>query len=190
MSRKEERSARHKRKVIDKDVEVVIANNTYGMFVYESKHGEISLFLDNFGDDEVVTYGELRKLKKYLENMSLIIVEVIDDDVSIMDVAEGLRIQNVYRDYFEIIEDIEDQDMQTVDAISVEAVEDFVLESNEREFATAINIPALSRTVIETTVSLFKQHMLNDYKKRKLVVEKRPETARADFWSDIEASAD
>lgn len=182
-----QRATRRKRKSIDKNVEVVVANNTYGTFVWESKNGETSIVLEEHGDDEFLTYGELRKLKKYLENMELVITEVNEDGVSIMDVARGLRIDDVYEQYFDLIEETDPDEVDDEADIDIDEFEDFILDSDDDEFKQILD-SKLRDVIIRGSVQLYKEQKLASHSKTKMIRETRPKADRDSFWSDIEAS--
>lgn len=182
-----QRATRRKRKSIDKNVEVVVANNTYGTFVWESKNGETSIVLEEHGDDEFLTYGELRKLKKYLENMELVITEVNEDGVSIMDVARGLRIDDVYEQYFDLIEETDPDEVDDEAGIDIDEFEDFILDSDDDEFKQILD-SKLRDVIIRGSVQLYKEQKLASHSKTKMIRETRPKADRDSFWSDIEAS--
>lgn len=184
----QERNQR-KRKLIDRDTEVVIANNTYGMFVWESRNGDTSIVLEEHGDEEFITYGELRKLKKYLANMDIIITAVNsdDDDITIMDVARGLRIRKVYEDYFKFIENMDEDEADQEMNVDVDSIEDFILDSDVDEYKEAFD-STLKEAIIEASVELYKRHELGEHGKIRLIQKSRPKDERGDFWSDIDAS--
>lgn len=182
-----QRTTRRKRKSIDKNVEVVVANNTYGTFVWESRNGETSIVLEEHGDDEFLTYGELRKLKKYLENMELVITEVNEDDVSIMDVARGLRIDDVYEEYFDLIEETDANEVDSEADIDINEFEDFILESDDDEFKQVLE-SKLRDVIISGSVELYKNQKLASHSKTRMIRDTRPKAERDTFWSDIEAS--
>lgn len=188
MSRKEEATTkRRKRKLVDKDVEVVVANNANGMFVYESKNGDLSIDLSNFGETEYVTYGELRKLKPFLTNGQLVISEVNDDDTTIMDVVRGMRLTKLYDDILGTVLGYDPEEFDGVDLIDPADIEEAVLESDESEFEDMLKSKFRSR-IIEITVGLYKERRLSDRDKIELIEETRPEGEQETFWSDINAS--
>lgn len=188
MSRKEETTTkRRKRKLVDNDVEVVVINNAKGMFVYESKNGDLSIELSNFGETEYVTYGELRKLKPFLANGQLVISEVNDDDTTIMDVVRGSRLTKLYDDILGTVLGYDPEEFDNVDLIESTDIEEAVLESDEDEFADMLKSKVRSR-IIEITVGLYKDRRLSDRDKIELIEETRPEGEQETFWSDINAS--
>lgn len=180
---------RRKRKTIDKDVEVIVTNNTYGMFMYEGSYADMIFSADSRGDEDYVSYGDLRKLKKYMRTMELLITEVNDDDVSIMDVARGLHIDDVYKQFFELVLDEEEETFDDVDSIDVEEIDYFIKECNVDEFKEALEAP-FGDTIIAITTELYKRHEIGDPRKLTLVKKTRPKEEQDAFWADIEASAE
>ena len=78
---------------IDKDTEITVVNNTHGAFVYFFK--DISLELDEYGDEDTLTFGELKTIssgrhKKVLQNLLLLITDVDDDELTVNDVVKQL----------------------------------------------------------------------------------------------------
>lgn len=174
---------RRKRKIIDPSTEIVVANNTYGTFAYESKNGALSIVLEENGDEEYITYSEARKLKKYFENMSLLIIDVnSDEDISIMDVVRGLRLTDVYSSYLKFVEGFNEDEFDEVEALYSDALADFVVDSDIDEFKEALKTP-LRNAIVVTTVEMYKQRRLTNRDKQDLV-NNRDE----DFWADVDVS--
>ncbi|MCC4359210.1 hypothetical protein DKZ29_06140 [Limosilactobacillus reuteri] len=174
---------RRKRKIIDPSTEIVVANNTYGTFAYESKNGVLSIVLEENGDEEYITYSEARKLKKYFENMSLLIIDVnSDEDISIMDVVRGLRLTDVYSSYLKFVEGFNEDEFDEVEALYSDALADFVVDSDIDEFKEALKTP-LRNAIVMTTVEMYKQRRLTNRDKQDLV-NNRDE----DFWADVDVS--
>lgn len=175
---------RKKRKKIDTDLQVSIANNTYGGFSYKFNRTGTIISLAEQGDDEVVTYGELREIRKYIQNMDLIITEVFDDNISIYDVAQGLRADKTYDVIFGTIlgEDKEDYDL--VDNIVPEDIEDFIVNGDINNFEEALN-SVIRNSLIMATVALRRENKVTDARKLDLIVKTRPVDEQQTFWSDI-----
>ena len=61
---------------VDPDTEVIVMNNVKGSFFYKSRDGQTVLDLDEFGDEEYVTFGELKKMlaqkRAILEKLKLL----------------------------------------------------------------------------------------------------------------------
>lgn len=173
------------RKIIDPSTDIIVANNTYGTFAYESKNGDLSIVLEKNGDEENITYAEARRLKKFFNNMSLLIVAVNSEnnDVSIMDVVRGLRVTKAYEAYLDFIEELDEDEFDGVDMLDTDALAEFVIESDLEDFKEALNTP-LKQALVMTTVEMYKQRRLTDRDKQDLV-----NNRGEDFWSDVEASS-
>ncbi|MCC4466848.1 hypothetical protein [Limosilactobacillus reuteri] len=187
MSRSE-KIQRRTRVAIDKDVEVVVANLTHGSYSFEAPNHEFSLSFDEFGEDDFLTYGQLRMLKKQLENFQLIITDVTSDDVTIIDIIRGLHLKKQYKDYMLFVEGIKDEaDMAEVDYLDPEALEEFISEADSEEFNAALK-SRIKVPMIETAVAMYKEDRLNDHYKIVDIQETRPDGESEDFWKDIDAS--
>ena len=187
MSRKETTTKRRMRKLIDKDTEVVIANNGYSEFVFEGKSGDLSLDMPNHGDEEYVTYADLRKLKSFLKDFQLLIVAVNDEEATLTDVIKGIRLDKEYSEYFDLVLGMDFD--EEIDGLDANQLEDAILDSSVDEFKEMLN-SSMHRQVIITSVQLYKEGELNDYDKMSLIAKTRPEKDRENFWNDIKASLD
>lgn len=181
-----------KRKTIDKNTELLIKNNTHGMFYWESPNKSTIIFLENHGDEEFVTYGELKtmlsQMRTYLMNMGVIIAEVVDgDELTILDVAEGLRINKTYEDYFKSVADLDLGDVTPETTIDPEDLEIFTQESDEGDFRKALKTN-MRKPLIETAVTLYKRNDLNDYNKMTAITETRSGDSAENFWNDINST--
>ena len=110
---------------IDKDLEITVVNNIRGSFVY-SNRGTI-IELDSFGDEDFLTYGELKTMvsgryKSLLQNFSLLITDVDSDEYTLEDVIKQLKLSK----YYEKIKSLTDEDDSEVDQ---DVFEDFIRES-------------------------------------------------------------
>ena len=107
---------------IDKDLEITVVNNIRGSFVY-SNRGTI-IELDSFGDEDFLTYGELKTMvsgryKSLLQNFSLLITDVDSDEYTLEDVIKQLKLSK----YYEKIKSLTDEDDSEVDQ---DVFEDFI----------------------------------------------------------------
>src|SRR5699024_12498287 len=98
------------RKRIDSNTEIVVQNNLHSMFVYP----KLGIEFSQNGDDDIVTYGELKSLnsgsgKRILRNFSLLVKEVLDDDVSYEDVIGYLKLLENYNEGRQIVA-VDEQD--------------------------------------------------------------------------------
>lgn len=186
MSRSE-RNRRRTRVVVDKDTEVIVANLTHDAYSFESPNHDFSLNFDEFGEDDYLTYGQLRVLKKQLENFELLITEVTTPGVELYDVIQGIHLTKQYNDYLKYVEGLVEDEMNSIDYLDVVALEDFVEEADEDEFASALD-SKIRTPLIETSVALYKQGELNDRYKIIDIQNTRPKSEAEDFWRDIDAS--
>ncbi|MEY8736425.1 hypothetical protein AB9M75_04040 [Lactobacillus sp. AN1001] len=176
------RLERRNRKNIDKDTEIIIRNNSHGMF--EVPGVDSTIFLENQNDEEFVTFGELRKLRKFLEKMDVMIVEVNSDEVNLYDVIKALRLK-VYDDYFKYVLGENEEDFDSIDYIEQGDFEDYIVDCDQDEFEEILK-SKLRNQVIETSVNLYKEHRLTDYAKMTLIRKTRPEQEQSEFWNDID----
>lgn len=186
MSRSE-KNRRRTRVVVDKDTEVIVANLTHDAYSFESPNHDFSLNFDEFGEDDYLTYGQLRVLKKQLENFELLITEVTTPGVELYDVIQGLHLTKQYKDYLKYVEGLVEDEMNSIDYLDVVALEDFIEEADEDEFASALD-SKIRTPLIETSVALYKRGELNDRYKIIDIQNTRPKSEAEDFWRDIDAS--
>lgn len=186
MSRSE-KNRRRTRVVVDKNTEVIVANLTHDAYSFESPNHDFSLSFDEFGEDDYLTYGQLRVLKKQLENFELLITEVTTPGVELYDVIQGLHLTKQYNDYFKYVEEVAKDEMEEIEYLDTEALEGFVEDSDDDEFAVALD-SKIRTPLIETSVALYKQGRFNDRYKIIDIQKTRPEGEAEDFWRDIDAS--
>ena len=91
-----------KRVKIDKDLEVLVMNNTTGTLVYVDRKSGNTYEMSGFGGTEYFTVDELRVMKNtqnsFFENYWIIPVEVDDDEIEIEDVMKYLGLEEWYKD--------------------------------------------------------------------------------------------
>lgn len=180
------RVKRQERKRIDKEVEIVIRNNTHGAFEVPGIDSTISL--EKQGDEEFVTFGELRKLKKYIEELDIVIVEVNSNDYSLYDIITALRLNKVYDEYFKyVLNEPDTNAYPEIDYIDPESFDEFIIDCDNETFKEALDTK-LRKQIILTSVVLYKKHELTDYTKMTLIKQTRPEKEQSEFWNDIDAS--
>lgn len=183
-----EKQIKRPRKQIDRNLEITVMNNTHGGFYYNSPSGETVIELEAQGDTDYLSYGELRKMRKYLDNFSLVICGVDDYDTSIMDIAKALHLDKIYKEYFECVSDYTEEEMYEEKSIDIADFEDFVQMCSVDELKELME-DKLRSQVIQTCVDLHRSGQLNDYQKMTLIRETRPADLREDFWNDIDSSA-
>lgn len=102
---KKPKSFRELRKLLHRDTEVMIMNNTQGGFFYRCPKTHMEINMSDFGDTEVVTIELLEAMKnrakKLFKNYCIIIVDVYPDEelegeIEIVDVLNYLGIADLY----------------------------------------------------------------------------------------------
>lgn len=183
------RVAQKELKIIPNDVQVMIANNTNGGYSYHQ--GYTSFYLENRGDTEVLRYEELRPLKRALEKFNLVIVNVLTEGYSIMDVANGLRIGQAYEEYFDLVLQIDSESYDDETYIDIEEINAFILEEDDPEVFKKALDSHLYTTIVEQCVSLYREHKLTDYNKMQLVQNsfRLNSDDKNNFWHDLDLEA-
>lgn len=107
------------RKKVDLDIEVMVQNNRRGIFNYNDGRGAL-IELQEYGDEEYVSMRTLKSLstgrnKTFLRSLSLIIVDVLDDETTLDDVLEELRLTKYYEKAKEDMSIEEDLTTDTID---------------------------------------------------------------------------
>lgn len=102
---KRRKTYRELRKLLNKDIEVLIMNNTQGQFYYHCPKTNMEIHLHEFGDTQVVTLELLevmkRRAKKLLRNYLIMIIDVfpdydVEDEIEVLDVIRYLDIEDLY----------------------------------------------------------------------------------------------
>lgn len=175
-------------KQINKDTEIVVRNNTHGGFFYQSRNGEMVIDLDEYGDEDRVTFGELTKnasrLRKVLKNLSLVIVEVIgEDDIKIKDVVERLKIKDSYDELLSLA----DEKLEDVDYIDADIIREFVQDSESSSIhkILANKKSCLHYAIAEMVTELYRTNEVSDLNKMKHVSELLGYKTSSHFWNDI-----
>lgn len=98
-----QRPFRELRKILTKDTEVLIMNNSQGHFYYSCPKTNISVDMTDFGDTQIVPLELLetmkRRAKKIFQNYIIMIIDVYpetDEEVTVNDVLRYLDILNMY----------------------------------------------------------------------------------------------
>lgn len=167
--RQRENIKRKRRVNIDKNVEVIVVNNTFGRFIYDNPRISTSFDMENFGDEEYIPVGELRTMvnssRKTFEGFSLLIVEILDDEYSLEDLLVYLGLDKKYEEYFSMSPNNKGSFVDVAD------IQSFIEKSNPQRFKQLLEgmNDKLRNKVIETTVALFKLGKFGDYQKMQVV---------------------
>lgn len=169
------------RNKINKDVEVVIANNTGGSYFYQSQNGQLIIDLENRGDEDYVTFADIKSImsrhRKTIEDLDLLIVDVLDDEVTIDDVVEALRVTDSYNELKSISLDGE---------INVDTIYDFVTKGDPervKKIAQSEKSKLIHR-VAEATIRAFRKDELKDLNKLSSISNGIGHIDPYDYWKD------
>ena len=166
-----EQPKRRRRVNIDKNVEVIVANNSFYHFIYDNPRINTSFDLQNWGDEEYITVGELRTMvnasRKIFEGFTLLIIEILDDEYTLEDLLTYLGLDNKYEEYFKMIPNKRDK------RASVADIRTFIEKSTTERFKQVLSgmDERLRGTVIETALTLFKTQNFGDYNKMQVIRE-------------------
>lgn len=177
-------------KRIDKDYEISIINNLHGGFYYASPIGDFIIDMDNYGDEDYVTFGNLKSLmsrnRKFLVDLNIVINGVIGDDFTLEDVISSLKLQDSYNELLSL----DDLKLSEVEHIDIEMIKEFVETASPERIAKILENKKskLRYAIAETCTSLYRDGELSDYNIMKNVAEKLGHEDVQGFWADIEAS--
>lgn len=167
---KTERPKRKRRVNVDRNVEVVVVNNSLlGRFVYENPRIQTSFDMQQYGDEEYVTVGELRTMvnssRKIFETFQLLITEVLDQKYTLDDVLVYLGLDRIYEEYYEMTP------KWKRGQVNVGDFQMFIEKTSPQRFEQLLSSmdEKLRNKVIETSVVLFKNKKFNDYQKMKII---------------------
>lgn len=102
---KKRKTLRELRRLLNRDTEVLVMNNTQGTFYYYCPKTHMSMRLEEFGDSEIVTMEVLEGMKNrgksIFKNYYLVILDVypeenLVDEIDVSDVLTYLGISDLY----------------------------------------------------------------------------------------------
>lgn len=178
------------RKRIDKDFEVSIVNNLHGGFFYSSPNGDFIIDMENYGDEDYVSFGDLKSMmsrnRKFLVNLYLVITDVVGDEYTLEEVISSLKLKDSYDELLSL----SDEKLSEVDFIDIENVSDFVREAEPEKIAKILENrkSKLRLTIADVATDMYREGDLSDYNIMKVVSEKLGHEDVQSFWADIEAS--
>lgn len=161
---------RRRRVTVDRNTEVTVVSNTIGRLYYSNPRMTNLIDLHHIGDEDYLTFGDLRVLmnssRRMLEGFQLLITEVVDDEYTLEDVLLGLGLDKKYEEYFSITKRFNDSGIATAGDIK-----DFLIETSANAFEKIMqNIdPKLRARIIEASVTLFKLGEFGDYNKMRII---------------------
>lgn len=166
---REEKPVRRRRVNVDRNVEVAVVNNTLGRFIYENPRMTTAFDMEQYGDEDYITVGELRTMinsnRKIFESFQLLITEVLDSEYTLEDVLVYLGLDRKYNEYFSMSPDWKRGQVNVGD------FQMFIEKSNPRKFKQLLDSmdSKLRNKVIEISVALFKTGKFGDYQKMRII---------------------
>lgn len=144
-----------KRKLIDRNIEILVMNATNGGIFYRCPKTKNEYRLSTYGDSEYITIDELITMrnahKKLLTKYYLVPIEIMDENITLDEALIYLGLDKLYDK--EIYSSIINYEMDLDDIIfSNDFLQRFKRFTNEFQLI-----------IIERAVSLFKNNKLNDY---------------------------
>ncbi len=122
------KSSKVAKKRLNKELEVVVMNNTNGRIFYRCPKTMSIIEMQEYGDMDTMTLEQLNTMrnshKAMLENFWIVIVDVYDDEITVEDVVEHLRLKRLYGD------------MEFYD----EAIDELILDTSLEEFKEKIKV--------------------------------------------------
>jgi hypothetical protein len=140
------------KKPITKDTEVVIMNNTQGIFTYNCPRTHDTFGMETYGDTDVMTVEHLNTMRNQhrtiLDKYWILPIAVNDSEIEISDVLKHLRIEHLYKDI----------------ELDLTFFDDLILRSTVKNFEKAIdgmNASFVER-IAERAVMLYKDKRFAD----------------------------
>lgn len=141
------------RKKMDLDIEVLVQNNRRGILNYNDGRGAL-IELEEYGDEEYVSMRTLKSLstgrnKTLLRTLSLIIIDVIDEEVTLEDVLEELRLTKYY--------DKAKEDMAIEEDLNAEVIDKFLDDASLDDIKRVMKNKNLRTCVSERIIEKYKE---------------------------------
>jgi len=141
------------RKKMDLDIEVLVQNNRRGILNYNDGRGAL-IELEEYGDEEYVSMRTLKSLstgrnKTLLRTLSLIIIDVIGEEVTLEDVLEELRLTKYY--------DKAKEDMAIEEDLNAEVIDKFLDDASLDDIKRVMKNKNLRTCVSERIIEKYKE---------------------------------
>lgn len=138
---------------MDLDIEVLVQNNRRGILNYNDGRGAL-IELQEYGDEEYVSMRTLKSLstgrnKNLLRTLSLIIIDVIDEEVTLEDVLAELRLTKYY--------DKAKKDMDTEYDLNVDVMDEFLEDASLDDIKRVMKNKNLRTCVSERIIEKYKE---------------------------------
>lgn len=167
--KREEQPQRRRRVSVPREVEVVIISNTPSRFFYENPRVSVAIDLQQIGDEEYLTVGDLRQIlnsnRKLLEGFTILITDVMDSNYTLEDVLVFLGLDKKYDEYYSL------NRKKIGEPITAQDIKEFLLNSPANSFEKTMEKidDKLRSRVIEQSVVLFKLKEFGDYNKMRVI---------------------
>ena len=173
---KRRKTLRELRRLLNRDTEVLVMNNTQGTFYYYCPKTHMSIRLEEFGDSEIVTMEVLEGMKNrgktIFRNYYLVILDVypeenLVDEIDVSDVLTYLGISDLY-------ETINDELEKYGDIYSDEFFDSLLLDKDLDDFKRILDKMhlGLARRLATRAHVLFKDKEFDSGNKMNLIQEK------------------
>ena len=173
---KRRKTLRELRRLLNRDTEVLVMNNTQGTFYYYCPKTHMSIRLEEFGDSEIVTMEVLEGMKNrgksIFKNYYLVILDVypeenLVDEIDVSDVLTYLGISDLY-------ETINDELEKYGDIYSDEFFDSLLLDKDLDDFKRILDKMhlGLARRLATRAHVLFKDKEFDSGNKMNLIQEK------------------
>lgn len=138
---------------MDLDIEVLVQNNRRGILNYNDGRGAL-IELEEYGDEEYVSMRTLKSLstgrnKTLLRTLSLIIIDVIGEEVTLEDVLEELRLTKYY--------DKAKEDMAIEEDLSADVIDKFLDDASLDDIKRVMKNKNLRTCVSERIIEKYKE---------------------------------
>lgn len=174
---------RNKRVNIDKNVEVIVKNNSNKRIIFDSPRMQTPIDLLEKGDEEYISVADLRTMinasRKMFDRFSIIITDILHDEYTIEDLLKFVGLEKSYGEYFELRPNNKDK------SVNVDDIENFILKSNTQRFESTVESVSmeLRKKIIEESIILFKEEKLVDYNKMNAI---KKSVGNEDLFLDAE----
>ena len=173
---KRRKTLRELRRLLNRDTEVLVMNNTQGTFYYYCPKTHMSMRLEEFGDSEIVTMEVLEGMKNrgksIFKNYYLVILDVypeenLVDEIDVSDVLTYLGISDLY-------ETINDELEKYGDIYSNEFFDSLLLDKDLDDFKRILDKMhlGLARRLATRAHVLFKDKEFDSGNKMNLIQDK------------------
>lgn len=173
---KRRKTLRELRRLLNRDTEVLVMNNTQGTFYYYCPKTHMSIRLEEFGDSEIVTMEVLEGMKNrgksIFKNYYLVILDVypeenLVDEIDVSDVLTYLGISDLY-------ETINDELEKYGDIYSDEFFDSLLLDKDLDDFKRILDKMhlGLARRLATRAHVLFKDKEFDSGNKMNLIQDK------------------